>query len=48
MMPTDAMITDLRRDYAAMAGMIFGDVPDFDAILATVETLQRSLNEPAA
>lgn len=42
------MITELRRDYAAMAGMIFGDVPHFDAILATVETLQRSLNEPAA
>lgn len=48
MMPTDAMITDLRRDYAAMAGMIFGDVPDFDAILATVDMLQRSLNELAA
>lgn len=47
MMPTDAMIADLRRDYAAMAGMIFGDVPDFDAILATVDTLQRSLNAPA-
>ncbi|MBZ9646289.1 nucleotidyl transferase AbiEii/AbiGii toxin family protein [Sphingobium sp. 3R8] len=48
MTPTDAMIADLRRDYGAMAGMIFGDVPDFDAVLATVETLQRSLNEPAA
>lgn len=48
MMPTDAMIADLRRDYAAMAGVIFGDVPDFDAILATVDTLQRSLNKPTA
>jgi len=47
LIPTDAMIADLRRDYGAMAGMIFGDVPDFDAVLTTVETLQRSLNEPA-
>ncbi len=46
--PTDAMIADLRRDYAAMAGMIFGDVPHFDAVLETVDMLQRSLNEPAA
>lgn len=44
--PTDAMIANLRRDYAAMAGMIFGDVPDFDAVLETVDMLQRSLNEP--
>lgn len=45
---TDAMIADLRRDYGDIAGMIFGDVLDFDAVLAIVETLQRSLNEPAA
>jgi hypothetical protein len=42
------MIAHLRRDYGAMAAMIFGNVPDFDAVLATVEALQRSLNEPAA
>lgn len=46
--PTDAMIATLHRDYGAMAGMIFGDVPDFYAILETVEALQRSLNGPAA
>ena len=48
LMPTDAMIADLRRDYRAMAGMIFGDVPDFNAVLETVEALQRSLNGPPA
>jgi hypothetical protein len=48
LMPTEAMIADLRRDYAAMAGMIFGEVPDFDAVLATVERVQRALNDPPA
>jgi len=48
LMPTDAMIADLRRDYAAMADMIFGDVPDFDAVLETVDMLQSSLNELTA
>lgn len=44
LMPTEPMIDDLRRDYAAMAGMIFGEVPDFDEVLETVDQLQRSLN----
>jgi len=46
LMPADAMIADLRRDYGAMADMIFGDVPHFDAVLETVATLQHSLNQP--
>jgi hypothetical protein len=29
-----------------MAGMILGDVPAFNAVLETVETLQRLLNGP--
>ncbi|WP_255308801.1 nucleotidyl transferase AbiEii/AbiGii toxin family protein [Sphingobium fuliginis] len=45
--PSDGMIADLRKDYAAMAGMIFGDVPAFDDVLETVESLQRALNGPA-
>lgn len=48
LMPSDAMIADLRRDYGAMAGMIFGNVPDFDAILESVEKLQHTLNKLAA
>ncbi len=43
--PTEAMIADLNRDYAAMSGMIFGDVPDFDAVLISVAALQQRLNE---
>lgn len=42
--PTDAMTVDLRRDYDAMAGMIFGEVPSFDAVLASVDDLERTLN----
>lgn len=46
--PTAAMIAQLRRDYGAMAGMIFGDVPPFDDVLATVMELERELNGTAA
>jgi hypothetical protein len=44
LVPDAAMIADLRRDFAAMAGMIFGEVPEFDAVLASVEALERRLN----
>lgn len=46
--PTPEMITELRRDYGAMAGMIFGAVPPFDDVLATVQQLERKLNGLAA
>jgi hypothetical protein len=42
------MIAQLRRDYGAMAGMIIGDVPPFDDVLATVMELERELNGTAA
>jgi hypothetical protein len=44
LVPADAMIADLRRDYGAMAGMVFGDVPPFDDVLAAVAALERELN----
>ena len=43
-----AMLTAYRVQQCLLAGTIFGDVPDFDAVLATVETLQRSFNDQAA
>jgi Nucleotidyl transferase AbiEii toxin, Type IV TA system len=43
--PAEAMIADLNRDYTAMSGMIFGDVPDFDAVLISIAALQQRLNE---
>jgi hypothetical protein len=31
----------LRADYIAMAGMIFGDVPPLDAVVASIEEIER-------
>jgi len=42
--PQDGMTAALRRDYEAMAGMIFGDVPPFDEVLATVSELEERIN----
>lgn len=35
----------LRADYVAMAGMILGDVPPLDAVLASIEEIERRVNE---
>jgi hypothetical protein len=42
--PHDQMLTDLKRDYAAMAGMIFGPVPPIDAVVAAIAELEQHLN----
>lgn len=44
LMPHDAMVDQLRTDYQAMTGMIFGEPPAFDAVLASVQDLERTLN----
>ena len=40
----------LVKDYEAMAGTIFGDVPSLEAVLASVEALDSIVNNasPAA
>jgi hypothetical protein len=38
------MIDALRRDYAAMSAMIFGQAPAFDAVMASVSVLEAQLN----
>ncbi len=43
--PHDAMIEQLRVDYRAMQGMIFGDPPDFEAVLGSIGSLETRLNE---
>lgn len=43
--PTEPMIADLRRDYTAMSGMIFGEVPSFDAVLESIKEVETQLNE---
>jgi hypothetical protein len=42
--PSPEMIADLERDYRAMSGMIFGNVPRFDLILEAIATLEGLLN----
>lgn len=45
--PDAAMHDALGRDYAAMSGMIFGDIPPLDTVLASVAALQEAINVPA-
>jgi hypothetical protein len=42
--PEGEMYDDLRRDYAAMTGMIFGAAPAFEAVIESVAALQIALN----
>lgn len=42
--PTPAMRDALSAGNVAMAGMIFGDVPPLDAVLASIEELERRVN----
>jgi hypothetical protein len=42
--PTEQMLDPLRRDYKAMATMIFGEVPVFDAVLESVAQAEKRLN----
>lgn len=42
--PTAGMVDALRRDYQAMLGMIFGEVPEFSDVLNTVEKLEHEIN----
>lgn len=45
--PSASMREALARDYAAMAGMVFGEVPAFDALLDAAGHLERAINEAA-
>ncbi|MFH1344049.1 MAG: nucleotidyl transferase AbiEii/AbiGii toxin family protein [Pseudomonadota bacterium] len=46
--PHDAMIEQLRVDYRAMQGMIFGDPPNFEAVLESISSLETRLNKKGA
>lgn len=43
--PTSAMAELLKRDYQAMAGMIFGDVPDLAGVLRAVVEIEQAINQ---
>jgi hypothetical protein len=42
--PSEPMLDPLRRDYEAMAAMIFGDVPKFEAVLESIARAEERLN----
>lgn len=42
--PSAAMRDALVRDYAAMSGMIFGEIPALDAVLASAERFEQIVN----
>ena len=42
--PEGDMYDELRRDYAAMSGMIFGNAPPFEAIIESVIGLEQAIN----
>ena len=42
--PHDGMLADLRRDYEAMSGMIFGPIPIVDKVVTAIAELERWLN----
>lgn len=42
--PHDAMIEQLRADYRAMQGMIFGEPPNFETVLDGINSLETRLN----
>lgn len=44
LVPQNAMLASLRRDYTAMAGMIFGEVPAFDTIIESITDLENRIN----
>jgi hypothetical protein len=44
LMPAEQMIEDLRRDYSRMAGMIIGDPPEFDDVMASIAALEQERN----
>ncbi len=46
--PHDAMIEQLRVDYRAMQGMIFGAPPDFEAVRENIGSLEARLNANGA
>lgn len=39
------MLEPLGRDCAAMAGIIFGDVPAFDDVIVAIGELERQANK---
>lgn len=44
LMPSPPMLDALKRDYTAMAGMVFNEVPALTDVLASVERVETTIN----
>lgn len=44
LIPADHVLDVVRKDYAAMRNMIFGEVPEMDEIMAALQQLQQEIN----
>jgi hypothetical protein len=42
--PHAGMLADLRQDYEAMSGMIFGPIPTVDEVVTSISNLEQFLN----
>lgn len=47
LVPQGQVLTFFRSDYRAMENMIFGEVPDFEEILAVLQALKEETNTPS-
>jgi hypothetical protein len=46
--PTTEMRDALAKDYEAMAGMVFGEIPRLDAVLDSAERFEQIVNGAGA
>jgi hypothetical protein len=44
LVPTPSMQKILKRDYQAMSGMIFGEIPDFSEVIEVIQQLETAIN----
>jgi len=44
LVPEVHVLETVETDYAAMVNMIFGDVPEFDAILESLQEVEEEIN----
>lgn len=44
LVPNAAMQEQLAKDYGAMSGMIFGEIPSLETVLASIEALEHAIN----
>ena len=45
LIPNQAVLDQLKKDYQGMKSMIYGDVPEFSTIIDTLTVLEKDINE---